>query len=177
MLVRQVTRVRRPPRLLRRYTHFFLLHQGLGFPVPKLPTGLSTKSVDKPVLPPRRQTGAVRVIVLGHAPPPRLIGWISSRAADVDEFALAGLTPVPGRNVNVPPVGQSPAALECRLLHVVRLSTFDATPMDNWRALGQVVGVHIREEFLKGSLRADRRDVPDGPAHGVSVAAFVRRNA
>jgi flavin reductase (DIM6/NTAB) family NADH-FMN oxidoreductase RutF len=72
--------------------------------------------------------------------------------ADVDEFALAGLTPVPGRNVNVPHVGESPAALECRLLQIVRLNTIDGTPMDNWLALGQVVGVHIREEYLKDGL-------------------------
>lgn len=73
-------------------------------------------------------------------------------AADVDEFALAGLTAAPGRNVNVPHVAESPAALECRLLQVVRLSTLDGTPLDNWLALGQVVGVHIREEFLKDGL-------------------------
>lgn len=72
--------------------------------------------------------------------------------ADVDEFALAGLTPVPGRNVTVPHVAESPAALECRLLQVVRLNTIDGTPMDNWLALGQVVGVHIREEYLKDGL-------------------------
>jgi flavin reductase (DIM6/NTAB) family NADH-FMN oxidoreductase RutF len=72
--------------------------------------------------------------------------------ADVDEFALAGLTPVPGRNVTVPHVAESPAALECRLLQIVRLNTIDGTPMDNWLALGQVVGVHIREEYLKDGL-------------------------
>lgn len=69
--------------------------------------------------------------------------------ADVDEFALAGLTPVPGRNVAVPHVGEAPAALECKLLQVIRLHTLDGKPMDNWLALGQVVGVHIRDEFLK----------------------------
>jgi flavin reductase (DIM6/NTAB) family NADH-FMN oxidoreductase RutF len=73
-------------------------------------------------------------------------------SADVDEFALAGLTPVPGRNVNVPHVAESPAALECRLLQVVRLNTIDGTPMDNWLALGQVVGVHIRAEYLKDGV-------------------------
>jgi flavin reductase (DIM6/NTAB) family NADH-FMN oxidoreductase RutF len=72
--------------------------------------------------------------------------------ADVDEFALAGLTPAPGRNVNVPHVAGSPAALECRLLQIVRLNTIDGTPMDNWLALGQVVGVHIREAYLKDGL-------------------------
>ncbi|MEX3692364.1 flavin reductase family protein [Paraburkholderia sp. BR14263] len=73
-------------------------------------------------------------------------------AADVDEFALAGLTAAPGRSVAVPHVAESPAALECKLLKVVGLNTLDGAPMDNWLALGQVVGVHIREEFLKDGL-------------------------
>jgi flavin reductase (DIM6/NTAB) family NADH-FMN oxidoreductase RutF len=73
-------------------------------------------------------------------------------AAEVDEFALAGLTPAPGRNVSVPHVAESPAALECRLLQVVRLNTVDGKPMDNWLALGQVVGVHIREAFLRDGV-------------------------
>jgi flavin reductase (DIM6/NTAB) family NADH-FMN oxidoreductase RutF len=73
-------------------------------------------------------------------------------ASDVDEFALAGLTPAPGRNVSVPHVAQSPAALECKLLQVVRLHTLDGKPMDNWLALGQVVGVHIQNTYLKDGL-------------------------
>ncbi len=70
-------------------------------------------------------------------------------APEVDEFELAGLTPVAGRKVSVPHVGESPAALECRLLQVVRLHDLDGHPLDNWLALGQVVGVHIRKAFLK----------------------------
>ncbi len=73
-------------------------------------------------------------------------------APEVDEFELAGLTPVAGRKVSVPRVGESPAALECRLLQVVRLHDLDGRPMDNWLALGQVVGVHIRKAFLKQGL-------------------------
>ncbi len=73
-------------------------------------------------------------------------------APDVDEFALAGLTPAPGRNVAVPHVGEAPAALECRLLQIVRLHALDGTPMDNYLALGQVVGVHIRQAYLKDGL-------------------------
>ncbi|MGI4860181.1 MAG: flavin reductase family protein [Janthinobacterium lividum] len=73
-------------------------------------------------------------------------------AHGVDEFELAGLTKAPGRAVRVPHVAESPAALECRLLQVIRLKTLDGTPMDNWLALGQVVGVHIRSEFLKDGL-------------------------
>jgi flavin reductase (DIM6/NTAB) family NADH-FMN oxidoreductase RutF len=73
-------------------------------------------------------------------------------ASDVDEFELAGLTKGPGRNVNVPHVAESPAALECKLLQVIRIHNLDGEPMNNWLALGQVVGVHIRQEFLKDGL-------------------------
>ena len=40
--------------------------------------------------------------------------------ADVDEFALAGLTPARCQNVAVPRVAESPTALECKLLQVVQ---------------------------------------------------------
>ncbi|KND60075.1 Nitrilotriacetate monooxygenase component B [Candidatus Burkholderia verschuerenii] len=71
---------------------------------------------------------------------------------EVDEFELSGLTKAPGRNVAVPHVAESPAALECKLLQVIRLNNLDGQPMDNWLALGQVVGVHIRQEFLSDGL-------------------------
>lgn len=70
----------------------------------------------------------------------------------VNEFELAGLTQVPGRNVNVPRVGESPAALECKLLKVLQLEALDGHTVKNWIAFGQVVGVHIRREYLKDGL-------------------------
>ena len=71
---------------------------------------------------------------------------------EVDEFELSGLTPSPGRNISVPHVAETPAALECKLLQIVRLNTLDGEPMDNYLALGQVVGVHIQKAFLKDGL-------------------------
>jgi flavin reductase (DIM6/NTAB) family NADH-FMN oxidoreductase RutF len=71
---------------------------------------------------------------------------------EVDEFELSGLTPAPGRNIAVPHVAEAPASLECRLLQIVRLHTLDGKPMDNYLALGQVVGVHIQKAFLKDGL-------------------------
>ncbi len=71
---------------------------------------------------------------------------------EVNEFGLAGLTAAPGRNVRAPHVGEAPAALECKLLQVVRLRRLDGTEMSNWLALGQVVGVHIRREFIREGL-------------------------
>lgn len=72
--------------------------------------------------------------------------------SDVDEFALAGLTPVPGQAVDVPRVAESPAALECKVMQVIRLTNIDGELMSNWLVLGQVVGVHIRDEFLRDGL-------------------------
>ncbi|CAM2151950.1 Flavin reductase family protein [Pararobbsia alpina] len=73
-------------------------------------------------------------------------------AHGVNEFELAGLTPAPGSAVDVPHVAESPASLECKLIEIIRLKSLDGAPMDNWLALGQVVGVHIRTEFLKDGL-------------------------
>jgi len=67
---------------------------------------------------------------------------------EVNEFELAGLTQVPGRHVNCPRVGESPASFECKLLQILRLNDLEGQPIHNWIAIGQVVGVHIQHEFL-----------------------------
>lgn len=73
-------------------------------------------------------------------------------ARGVNEFKLAGLTESPGHHVKAPHVLEAPAALECKLLQMVRLKDLDGQPIGNWMALGQVVGVHIRREFLKDGI-------------------------
>ncbi|MFM0737284.1 flavin reductase family protein [Paraburkholderia xenovorans] len=73
-------------------------------------------------------------------------------APDVDEFQLAGVTPIAGRNVSVPRVGESPAALECKLLQITHLHDLHGHPTDNWLVVGQVVGVHIQRAYLKDGL-------------------------
>jgi flavin reductase (DIM6/NTAB) family NADH-FMN oxidoreductase RutF len=72
--------------------------------------------------------------------------------ADVDEFALAGLTPAPSRLVAAPRVAESPAALECRVLQVIPLADLAGASADHWMVVGQVVGVHIDPAFLKDGL-------------------------
>ncbi|AET92827.1 hypothetical protein BYI23_C006810 [Burkholderia sp. YI23] len=80
--------------------------------------------------------------------------------AEIDEFELTGLTPVAGHNVSAPRVGESPAALECRLLQVVQLHDLNGKPTDNWLVLGQVVGVHIQEAYLKDGFFDTRAAQP-----------------
>src|SRR3546814_2354295 len=71
---------------------------------------------------------------------------------EVDEFTLAGVTPAPCRQVRPPRVAESPTALECRLLQLIRQHDLDGRPLDAWMALGQVVGVHIARAYLRDGL-------------------------
>jgi flavin reductase (DIM6/NTAB) family NADH-FMN oxidoreductase RutF len=73
-------------------------------------------------------------------------------AHDIDEMVLAGLTPAPCRLVAAPRVAESPAALECKLLQIVRLHDLNGKPLEQYLALGQVVGVHIAPAYLKNGL-------------------------
>lgn len=70
-------------------------------------------------------------------------------APEVDEFALAGLTAAPSRIVKAPRVAESPAALECKVLEVLQLKDLDGRAIDRFVVLGQVIGVHIDERFIK----------------------------
>lgn len=69
-------------------------------------------------------------------------------APEVDEFALAGLTPAPSRLVQVPRVAESPVSFECRLTQLIQLCDANAKPVDTWLVLGEVVGVHIARALL-----------------------------
>lgn len=71
---------------------------------------------------------------------------------DVNEFELAGLTAGPCRLVRPPRVAESPTALECRLLQVLRLQDLEGRQLDGWMVLGQVVAVHIDRAYLKDGL-------------------------
>jgi flavin reductase (DIM6/NTAB) family NADH-FMN oxidoreductase RutF len=66
----------------------------------------------------------------------------------VSEFDEVAIPSAPSRLVRPPRVAASPAALECRTLQVIRLHDIDGKPVRAKMVLGQVVGVHIRREFL-----------------------------
>ena len=64
---------------------------------------------------------------------------------DVDEFASSGLTPAPSLVVKPPRVRESPAAMECRLLQVVRIS---ARPDGGNLVIGEVVRFHVDDAII-----------------------------
>jgi flavin reductase (DIM6/NTAB) family NADH-FMN oxidoreductase RutF len=71
---------------------------------------------------------------------------------EVDEFALAGLTPAPSRLVKVPRVAESPVSFECRLSQLLQLTRADGEAVPTWLVLGEVVGVHIARSLLKDGV-------------------------
>ncbi len=73
-------------------------------------------------------------------------------AAEVDEFALAGLTPAASRLVAPPRVAESPVAFECRVTQIVQLQGADGAPVETWLTLGEVVAVHIDKRWLQGGV-------------------------
>lgn len=73
-------------------------------------------------------------------------------APGVDEFQLAGLQTAPSKRIAAPRVAASPVSFECRLTQLVRLQSAQGEPIDTWLVLGEVVGVHIREDALHDGL-------------------------
>lgn len=71
---------------------------------------------------------------------------------EVDEFALAGLTPVPSRLIAVPRVAESPVSFECRVTQIVQLQGADGAQLDTWLTLGEVVAVHIDKALLQDGV-------------------------
>lgn len=71
---------------------------------------------------------------------------------EVDEFALAGLTPAPSLVVAVPRVAESPVSFECKLTEIHRLKGADGTPADTWMSFGEVVAVHIDKALLRDGV-------------------------
>jgi flavin reductase (DIM6/NTAB) family NADH-FMN oxidoreductase RutF len=69
-------------------------------------------------------------------------------AHGVNEMVRAKLEPAPSRLVKPPRVAASPCALECKLVRIETLTTFDGKPVDCHVIFGQVVGVHIDERFI-----------------------------
>jgi flavin reductase (DIM6/NTAB) family NADH-FMN oxidoreductase RutF len=60
--------------------------------------------------------------------------------ADVNEFQVSGLTPVPSDLVRPPRVGESHVNMECRLLQVVEIS---ARPLGGNLVLGEILRFHV----------------------------------
>jgi len=88
-------------------------------------------------------------------------------AHGVDEFGLAGLATSPSRLVEAPRVADTPAAMECRCVKIVVLHDDQGRQTSHWLVIGQVVGVHIDQHYLKDGL------FDTGAAHPILRAGYI----
>lgn len=93
----------------------------------------------------------------------------ASVAQDVDEFMLAGVTPVKGDLVQAPMVAESPVNFECRLTQHLQLLNADGAPLDSWLILGEVVAVHIDDALLEAGIYQTSKAQPVLRAGGPSA--------
>lgn len=70
-------------------------------------------------------------------------------AAGDSEFDAAGLAMAPSRYVKAPRVAASPASLECRVVSSMQFHDVDGKTLPGWMIIGQVVGVHIADEYIR----------------------------
>ena len=89
-------------------------------------------------------------------------------APGVDEFGLAGLTAIPGRRVNVPRVGESRAAMECKVIDIVQFRNRGGEKVGGWLVLGEVVAVYIDETLLEGGVYQTAEAYPIMRAGGLN---------
>lgn len=67
---------------------------------------------------------------------------------EVDEFALAGLTPTPSKVVAVPRALESKVSFECKATQIIQLESAQGSKVNTWVVFGEVVGVHIDNSLL-----------------------------
>ena len=64
-------------------------------------------------------------------------------AADVDEFAKAGLATAPGVKVRVPRVAAAPVSMECRLTQIIPVGN-----LPHHLIVGEIVHMHVRDDVF-----------------------------
>jgi len=68
------------------------------------------------------------------------------------EFNHAGLETAPCVLVKAPRVAASPCALECKVTQHVRLNDKDGALTERYLVLGQVIGLHVDERFIRDGI-------------------------
>lgn len=68
--------------------------------------------------------------------------------ADVSEFDFADIEMAPSKIVRPPRVAQTPAAFECKVVMFTEFKQISGAPTDRYLIVGQIVGVHIQDEYL-----------------------------
>ena len=91
-----------------------------------------------------RETGVFCVNIVEYAARDAMNKSSATLPSDMDEFEAAGLAKAPCETIDCDRVADAPAALECKLTQIV-----DLEGAANKLVLGEVTGVHIRDDCLR----------------------------
>jgi flavin reductase (DIM6/NTAB) family NADH-FMN oxidoreductase RutF len=94
-----------------------------------------------------RETGVFCVNIVEYAARDVMNASSGSYGRDTDEFELAGIDREECRTIACSRVAGTPAALECRLTEIISLKG-----AANFLVLGEVTGIHLRDEALKDGM-------------------------
>ncbi|MGP9790515.1 flavin reductase family protein [Roseinatronobacter sp. NSM] len=94
-----------------------------------------------------RDTGVFCVNIVEHAARDVMNTTSGPWPRQVDEFQQAGIARAPCQMIDATRVANAPAALECRLTQIVTLAG-----QANFLVLGEVVGVHMRDDCMVDGL-------------------------
>jgi flavin reductase (DIM6/NTAB) family NADH-FMN oxidoreductase RutF len=73
-------------------------------------------------------------------------------APGTDEMKLAHLSAAPSTRVSPPRVADAIASLESKVIRIIQLTDADGEKIKTWLVLGEVVGVHINDAYLKNGI-------------------------
>ncbi|QQM29157.1 flavin reductase family protein [Martelella lutilitoris] len=105
------------------------------------------------------ETGVFTVNLVSRDLAEKMNATSASLERGASEFEAAGLTPVTGRLVDAPYVGEAYAVLECRMTAIMAPPTLEGAVTQSRMVFGQVVAVHIRDEALTPEGRLDMAKV------------------
>lgn len=120
---------------------FSFFNMVAGWPPTVLFSGGSRAGVPKDSPTNARGRGEFTVNIVSEELAEAMNATAANVPMDVDEFALAGVTAVRGDLVNAPMVAESPASMECKTTHVVRVG---APERPSHVIFGEVLRFHIR---------------------------------
>jgi len=70
----------------------------------------------------------------------------------VNEFELANLAAAPSKLVKPPRVADAISAMECKVTQILQLTDKAGLKVNAWLTIGEVVGVHINDAYLKDGI-------------------------
>jgi len=93
-----------------------------------------------------RETGVFCVNIVEYAALHKMNASSAVLPPEVDEFEHAGVEKAPCETIDCDRVADAPASLECRLTQIVDLKG------TNFLVLGEITGIHIRDNVLRDGL-------------------------